>query len=159
MTNQHQAQHEQSKADPRKTEPATIPFVVAVTPEQYDARIKQAASAPKDAPPRPQMNVGDIGIAKVSFTDESGGDVKIVSSTWTSMGPVTVTPPPEVSGTPSDPTTANLTATGPGRAPIQVSVVTESGATAEAATEIMVIETGKPAVGKIDVTVTPAKAK
>jgi hypothetical protein len=106
------------------------------------------------------MNVGDTGIAKVSFVDETGADMKIVESTWTSASPaVTIDPPaPTASDQPPvDPATVNLTATTPGRAPIRVTVVTESGATAEAATEIMVIETGKPAVGKIDITVTPAK--
>ena len=99
------------------------------------------------------MAVGDTGTAKVSFTDEAGGAITIASSTWTSLGPVTIVPDE------TDPTSAVLTATAIGRAPIKVDIVSESGATAEAATEIMVIETGKPAVGKIDVTVTPAKAK
>src|SRR5215472_947970 len=100
-----------------------------------------------DAVPRPQMNVGDTGTAKVSFTDETGADMKIVESTWTSMSPaVTINPlvPAASDQPPADPATTNLTATALGRAPIRVIVVTE---------------TGKPAVGKIDVTVTPAKAK
>ena len=144
MANQHQTQHDTKAGSKPAYGPAPALFVVA----PHD-----------DAAPRPQMNVGDTGTAKVSFVDETGADMKIVESTWTSLGPVTVVPPPAVEGQPADPTTANLTATAPGRAPIKVSVVTESGAVAEAATEIMVIETGKPAAGKIDVTVTPAKAK
>jgi hypothetical protein len=126
----HPAQHEQPKADPHKTGPA-----------QQDT-----------PPPRPQMEVGGTGTAKVSFTDEAGGDVKLTSAEWTSMGPVKIEPnDPEN----TDPTTVKLTATAPGRAPIKVSVVSESGAPAEAAIEIMVIETGTPVTGTIDVTIQP----
>ena len=153
MANQHQAQHEQPKADPKKADPKAAQFVITLTPEQYESHLNQVAATPKDAPPRPQMAVGDTGTAKVSFTDEAGGDVKIASSTWTSMGPVTIVPDDK------DPTSAALTATGPGRAPIKVDITTESGATAEAATEVMVIQTGTPTAGKIDITVQPAKSK
>jgi|SRR5215472_13620960 len=113
-----------------------------------------------DATPRPQMNVGDTGTAKVSFVDETGADVKVTSVDWTSSsGSVVIaTPAPATPDQPPpDPATVTFTATAPGPAHLKAAAVSESGAPAEAAIEVMVIEPGKPAAGKIDVTVTPAK--
>ena len=118
----HPAQHEQPKADPHKT-----------------------GSTQQDTPPpRPQMEVGGTGTAKVSFTDEAGGAINIASSTWTSTGSVTIVPDDK------DPTSAALTAAEPGRASIEAAIVSDSGAWAEAAIEVMVIQP------KIDVTVASA---
>jgi len=164
VTNQHSAQHEQHEQHPKTDQhkgdqpKAGPPFVVALTPEQYDSRVNQQAAAPKDAPPPPTpMNVGDTGTAKVSFTDETQADVKLGSVEWTSTGPVTINPPePTAPGDPpADPTTAKFTATGPGRGSIRANVVSEGGAPAEAAVEVMVIQAGLPVTGTIDVTVTP----
>jgi hypothetical protein len=99
------------------------------------------------------MEVGGTGTAKVSFTDESGAAVTLGSVDWTATGPVTLEPDDK------DPTSAALTATAPGRAHVKATVVSDSGAPAEAAVEIRVIETGKPVAGKIDLTVTPASKK
>jgi hypothetical protein len=90
------------------------------------------------------MNVGDTGTVKVSFTDEAGGAINIASSTWTSTGSVTIVPDDK------DPTSAALTAAEPGRASIEAAIVSDSGAWAEAAIEVMVIQP------KIDVTVASA---
>ena len=119
----HPATHAQPKADPKTG----------------------AAPAPYDGPPPPTlMNVGDTGTVKVSFTDEAGGAINIASSTWTSTGSVTIVPDDK------DPTSAALTAAEPGRASIEAAIVSDSGAWAEAAIEVMVIQP------KIDVTVAPA---
>lgn len=122
---------------------------MATHPEQHKAA---AAPAPYDAPPPPQpMEVGGSGTAKVSFADVNGTNVPIASSTWTPTGPLTVTP------NAADPTSASFVATGPGRASIRVDVVSQSGAPAEAATDIMVIETGTPSVGTLTLTIQAAK--
>ena len=157
----HPATHAQPKAAAHKDDQpkADHPFVVSLTPEQYDARMQQQAAAPKDPPPAPTpMNVGDTGQAKVSFTDETQADVKISAVEWTSTGPLTITPPDPAVQNP-DPTTTKFTATGPGRGSIKANVTSESGAPAEAAIEVMVIQPGLPVTGKIDVTVTPASKK
>lgn len=114
------------------------------------------ADTPTDQPKsdRTSMEVGGTGTAKASFKDALGADVKIVSSTWTSTSPgVTVTP------VDNDPVSATLEATHPGHAAIHVTVQSESGHTGTAATQVMVIETGTPADGKIELTVQPAPAK
>lgn len=137
---------EQSKADP-----ASAQYVINITPEQYESRLKQTA---EDT--RPQMEVGGTGTAKVSFKDTLGADVVIASSEWTSTGPVTVTAD---DADPPDPTSAKLEATAPGRATIKAAVVSEGGASAEAAVEVVVIETGTPVAGTIEITVeAPAAA-
>lgn len=132
----HPATHEQPKADPHKAGPAPAP-------------------APHDdAPPPPQqMEVGGTATAKVSFTDVNGADVTLGSVTWTSTGPVTLVPDDK------DPTSAALTATASGRAHVKADVTSDSGAPAEAAVDIMVIQTGTPSVGKIDLTVAPPSKK
>jgi len=137
---------EQSKADP-----AAAQYVINLTPEQYESQLKQTT---KDT--RPQMEVGGTGTAKVSFKDTLGADVKIASSEWTSTGPVTVTAD---DADPPDPTSAKLKATAPGHATIKAVVTSESGASAEAAVEVVVIETGTPVAGTIEITVeAPAAA-
>ena len=112
------------------------------------------AEPPHDppVPTRPQMEKGGTGTAKVSFKDALGADVKIMSSTWTSGGPVTVTVDDK------DPASATLEATGHGRAAIHVTVQSESGATGMASTEVIVIESGTPADGKIEISVKPPAA-
>jgi hypothetical protein len=115
-----------------------------------DAVLMTAQDAP---PPRQQMEVGGTGTAKASFKDVHGADVKIASSTWTSVGPVTVTPDD------ADPASAKLEATAPGHAAIKITAASEDGSPAEAAAELMVIETGKPVEGKIELSLQPAKAK
>ena len=112
--------------------------------------------AQKDAPARQQMEVGGSGTAKASFADVLGADVKIASSVWTSTGPVTVTAD---AADPPDPTSATLAATAPGRAHVKVAVTSERGLPAEAAVEVMVIETGTPVEGKIELSLQPASAK
>jgi hypothetical protein len=139
------ADQKRSKADP-----AAAQYVVNLTPEQYESHLKQTA---EDT--RPQMEVGGSGIAKVSFKDMQGADVKIASSQWTSTGPVTVTPD---DADPPDPTSAKLVATAPGRATIKAAVTTESGAPAEASVEVVVIETGTPVAGTIEVSVQAPEA-
>ena len=139
---------EQPKADP-----AAAQYVVNLTPEQYEGYRKQTAPDT-----RPQMEVGGTGTAKVSFKDTQGADVKIVSSQWTSTEPMTVTVTAD-DADPPDPTSAKLVATAPGRATIRAVVATEAGSTAEASVEVVVIETGTPVAGTIEITVeAPAKA-
>jgi hypothetical protein len=99
------------------------------------------------------MEVGGSGTAKVSFKDTLGADVKIASSEWTSTGPVTVKAD---DADPPDPTSAKLEATAPGRATIKAVVMSEGGASAEAAVEVVVIETGTPVAGTIEISVQPA---
>jgi hypothetical protein len=142
VANQHPA-HEPHKADPHKAEPHKA------EPHKADS----AHPAQQDVPPPQQMEVGGTGTAKVSFTDVNGADVPLVSSTWTASGPVTVTPDDK------DPTSATLEATAPGRGSVTATVMTEAGAQATAAVEVMVIETGTPAEGTIELTLQPAKAK
>lgn len=137
--------------DSPKADPAAAQYVINITPEQYEGELKKEA---KDT--RPQMEVGGTGTAKVSFTDVLGADVKIASSEWTSTGPVTVTPD---DADPPDPTSAKLEATAPGRATIKADVVSEGGAPAEAAIEIVVIETGTPVTGTIEISAQPPAAK
>jgi hypothetical protein len=108
-----------------------------------------ADPAQQDVPAPSQMEVGGTGTATVSFTDVNGTPVTLASIIWTSTGPVTVTP------STGNPAIANLVATAPGRAHIRAAVVSESGASAEAAVEIRVIETGTLAEGKIDLTLQP----
>ena len=108
-------------------------------------------SDPDPVPVPPQMEVGGTGTAKVSFKDVNGADVPIVSSVWTSTGSVTVT------ADETDPTSAALAATVPGRAHIKAAVTSESGSSAETAVEIRVIETGTLAEGKIELSLQKAK--
>jgi hypothetical protein len=147
----NQTPHEQPKADPHKADPAPVQYVVSLTPEQNEARLKRAAVEPP--PPPQQMEVGGTGTAKVSFKDVHGADVKVAFATWESVGPVTVIPDDK------DPTSAKLEATAPGRAQIKATTTSEAGSPAEAATEIMVIQTGTPVEGKIELSLQPAKAK
>jgi hypothetical protein len=134
-------------ADPapeKKADPA-VPFVISLTPEQYDARLRQVASAPKDAPPRPQMEMGGSGTAKASFKDAAGGDVVITSTEWSATGPITVT------ADEADPTSAKIVPTGPGPA-----TVTATNGLAQAHAEVMVIEKiGAPVTGTIEIAVEP----
>ena len=131
MANQHPAQHAQPA-------PHVKPNGGPSDPPQPDVP--------------PQMEVGGSGTAKVSFKDVNGADVKIVSSTWTSTGPVTVT------ADATDPASATLVSTASGRAHVKADVVSEAGSPAEAAVEIRVVETGTPAEGKIELTFETAKA-
>jgi hypothetical protein len=140
---------DQPASEQPKTDP--VQFVVSLTPEQNEARLKQA---PKAAPPPPQqMEVGGTGTATVSFTDVNGTAVNIASSEWSSTGPVTVT------ASDTDPTSATLAATAPGPATITADIVSDGGLPAEAVVTIMVIETGTPATGKIDLVLQPPVAK
>ena len=130
---------------------------MATHPEQHKAPEHKAdphkgETAAADAPPPPQqMEVGGTGTAKVSFTDVNGADVPLASVTWTATGSATVTADDK------DPTSANVVATAPGRAHVKAAVVSQSGAPAEAAVEIRVIETGTPSEGKIELSIQPAK--
>jgi hypothetical protein len=134
-------------ADPapeQKADPA-VPFVVSLTPEQYDARLRQVASTPKDAPPPSQMEMGGSGTAKASFKDAAGGDVAITSVEWSATGPITVT------ADEADPTSAKIVPTGLGSA-----TVTATNGLAQAHAQLMVIEkVGAPVSGTIEITVAP----
>jgi hypothetical protein len=146
--------HEQPKADQHKVDPATPPYVIALTPEQHEARLRQAETlaAAKDAPPRPQIEMGGSGTVKVSFKDAVGGDVAVTSSEWSATGPVTVTPVED------DPTSAKVVPTGVGPATVTAIGQTETGS-AQASTDLMVIEKiGAPVAGTIEVTVEPPAA-
>jgi hypothetical protein len=105
-----------------------------------------------DKPERQKMEMGGSGTAKVSFKDALGGEVKIKSSQWTSTGGVVVS-------STEDPTGATLFATGPGPATLTAVGTTETGGSATATTEIMVVEKDAPVEGKIEVAVKPAPAK
>jgi hypothetical protein len=106
-----------------------------------------------DKPERQKMEMGGSGVAEVSFADAFGGDVKIKSVVWTATGAVAVTPDAD------DPTTANIFASGPGPVTLTAVGTTETGASATAITEIMVIEKDAPVTGEIEVTVKAAPAK
>ena len=149
---QHQAQHSAAspKAESKKADPAQAQYVVNLSPEQYDQAVKQ------DAPPPEQMEVGGTGTAKVSFVDVKDADVPIASSTWTSTDPSVVT----VTADDKDPTSAKLEAIAAGRAIVKADVVSQGGKPAEASVEVMVIETGTPATGTIELSIQgPTKAK
>lgn len=104
-------------------------------------------------PERQKMEMGGSGTAKVSFKDALGGDVKVKSAQWSATGPVAVTPDAE------DPTTAALFASGPGPVTLTAVGQTETGNSATATTEIMVIEKDAPVEGTIEVSVKAAPAK
>jgi hypothetical protein len=104
-------------------------------------------------PERQKMEMGGSGTAKVSFKDALGGEVKIKSSTWSSTGPVVVTPDEK------DPHGAKLFASGPGPATVTAVGATEEGHSATATSEIMVVEKDAPVEGKIDIAVTAAPVK
>jgi hypothetical protein len=139
-----------------KANPATPPYVIALTPEQHEARLRQAdtLAAAKDAPPRPQMEMGGSGTAKASFKDAADGDVAITAAEWSSTGPITVEADKD------DPTSAKLTPTGLGPATVTATVQTANGS-AQASTDVMVIEKiGAPVAGTIEITVeAPAAAE
>jgi hypothetical protein len=113
----------------------------------------EATQQPADKPERQKMEMGGSGTAKASFKDALGNDVKIKSSTWSSTGPVAVSPDAE------DPTAATLFASGPGPVTITAVGTTEAGHTSTANIEIMVIEKDAPVEGTIEVSVTAAPAK
>jgi hypothetical protein len=142
-------------ADQAQEQPkATPPYVIALTPEQHEARLRQAESqaAAKDAPPRPQMEMGGSGTAKVSFKDAAGGDVAVTGAEWSATGPVTI------EADEADPTSAKLTPTGLGPATVTATVQTANGS-AQASTDVMVIEKiGAPVTGTIEITVAPPAA-
>lgn len=145
----HPAHDERPKVDP-----ALPPYVIALTPEQHEARLRQAESraAVKDAPPRPQMEMGGTGTAKVSFKDAAGGDVAVTSAEWSATGPITVTPD---DADPPDPTIAKLVPTGSG--PVTVTAIGQTAnGSAQASTDLMVIEKiGAPVSGTVEITVAP----
>jgi len=127
VANQPHPAHEQPKAAPR------------------------AANAPehKDGPPAlPQAPVGSTGTAKVSFTDTVGADVPVNAASWSSSSNLTV------KADDKDPTSAEVTAIGPGRAQVTVNAET-SGGPATAMAEAMIIETGTPVAGKLELTLSP----
>jgi hypothetical protein len=127
--------------------PASAQFVINLTPEQYESHLKTVA--PTDAPPRPQMEMGGSGTAKVSFKDAAGGDVAVTSSAWSATGAMTVMPDE------TDPTSAKLTPTGLGPATVTATGYTATGS-AQAHAEVMVIEkAGAPVTGTIVITVAP----
>jgi sugar (pentulose or hexulose) kinase len=107
----------------------------------------------EDKVERQKMEMGGSGTAKVSFKDALGGDVKIKSSTWSSTGAVAVSPDEK------DPATAKLFASGPGPSTITAVGQTESGSSATATVEVMVIEKDTPVEGKIELSVQAAPAK
>ena len=100
-------------------------------------------------PPRPQIEMGGSGTAKASFKDASGADCPITSAVWTSTGDV------KVEADDKDPTSAKLTPVALGPATVTVTVTTATGS-AQASTDLMVIETaGAPVGGTIEITVQP----
>lgn len=136
---------DQAPAHP-KADPASAQYVVNLTPEQHEAHLKAAKDADT---PRPQMEMGGSGTAKVSFTDAAGGDVAVTSSEWSATGPVTVTPDE------ADPTSAKLEPTGIGPVTITATGNTEFGSS-QASTDMMVIDKiGAPVAGAIEITVAP----
>lgn len=96
---------------------------------------------------REQMEVGGTGNATVAFTGAGGDDIEIKSSTWTAHGPVAVTPNPD------DPTEAALFAAAPGPVTLTCVGQTETGATATASLEIMVVDNSLPTEGTISLSV------
>lgn len=138
--NDHPAR-KQSKADPTLAQ-----YVVNLTPEQHEAALKSAKDAET---PRPQMEMGGEGTAKVSFKDAAGTDVAVTSAEWSSTGPVTVTPDE------ADPASAKLVPTGLGPATVTAIGATEFGSS-QASAEVMVIDKiGAPVSGAIEITVAP----
>ena len=103
-------------------------------------------------PPLPQAAVGAEGTAKVSFTDALGADVPVSATSWASSDNVKVEPDE------TDPASAKVTAIAPGRANVTVTAETAGGPTTAAA-EVLIIETGKPASGKLEVTLSPPAKK
>jgi hypothetical protein len=131
----------------QKANPASAQFVINLTPEQYESHLKQVEV--KDAPPRPQMEMGGSGTATVHFHDAAGGDVAITSTAWSATGAMTVTPDE------TDPASAKLTPTGLGPATVTAIVSTANGS-AQAHAEVMVIDKiGAPVTGTIEITVAP----
>jgi hypothetical protein len=76
-----------------------------------------------------------------------------MSTAWTAAGPLTVTPDDQ------DHTSATVEAVAPGRGSVTATVMSDNGAQAAATVEVMVIQTGTPAEGKIELTLQPAKSK
>jgi hypothetical protein len=140
---------EQPKTE-QKANPAPPQYVISLTQEQYDARLGQVAA--KEVPPRPQMEMGGSGTAKVSFKDAAGGDVAVTSTEWSATGPITVTPD---DADPPDPTIAKLIPTGPG--PVTVTAIGQTAnGSAQASTDLMVIEKiGAPVSGTVEITIAP----
>lgn len=101
---------------------------------------------------REQMEVGGSGTAKVAFKGATGDDVPVTSTTWTSVGPVSVSPDPD------EVTQANLFAAGPGPATITCVGQTDAGPHT-ATVEIMVVDKTAPTEGTITLSLQPAPAK
>jgi hypothetical protein len=132
----------------QKADPARAQYVINLTPEQYESRLKQVEA--KDAPPRSQIEMGGSGTATVSFADATGGSVAITATEWSATGPVTVV------ADETDPASAKITPTGPGPATVTATVQTVNGS-AQAHADVMVTEkVGAPVTGVIEITAQPA---
>jgi hypothetical protein len=134
------------QAPEHKADPASAQYVVNLTPEQHETALKAAKDAQT---PRPQMEMGGSGTAKVSFTDAAGTAVAVTSAEWSATGPLTVT------ADEADPASAKLVPTGVGPATVTAVGTTEFGSS-QASAEVMVIDKiGAPVSGAIEITVAP----